>query len=130
MLLNLNDKDLTLDTRWNWTYIRPSENVQDVSWTSYVRSDYIQVQRGRFFWHFVNGNFDIYVLFHSWLTIMYKIYGILVLLIFLWFKLMLKFLKIYAFVEATAWNESNFMHKKSYDVENHAGNAKTDFRHT
>ena len=60
---------------------------------------------------------------------MYNIYGILVLLIFLWFNLMLKFLKICAFVEATVWNESIFMHKKSYDLENHAGNLKTDFRH-
>ena len=42
---------------------------------------------------------------------------------------MLKFLKICAFVEATVWNESIFMHKKSYDLENHAGNLKTDFRH-
>ena len=31
----------------NWTYTRRSENVQNVFWTSYVRSIYVQCLRGR-----------------------------------------------------------------------------------
>ena len=42
---------LLLSTPWaqdvNWTYIKRSEDVQDVFWTSYVRSIYVLCLRGR-----------------------------------------------------------------------------------